>query len=73
MGIKSSKDRDRLKSKLKELKQTDLIEIRERFLSKPTTRFERVLTQGKRFRSSSLNKLKDRHFFTTSTGNCAKK
>ena len=65
MGIKSSKERDRLKLKLKELKHADLDQIRDRLLTQQITPIERPVSKGHRFRSSSLNKLKDRRFFSS--------
>jgi hypothetical protein len=61
MGIKSSKDRDQLKSKIKELKHTELNRVRERLLNQSSSS---SLQSSKRLRSSSLTRLKERRFFT---------
>lgn len=67
MGIKSSKDRDQLKAKIKELKHSELNRLRERLLNQPTT-----VHNGKRLRSSSLTRLKERKFFSSNSGNNGK-
>jgi hypothetical protein len=66
MGIKSSKDRDQLKRKIKELKHAELNRLRERLLDQPS--FHRAVQSGSRLRSSSLTKLRDRKFFGSSGG-----
>lgn len=68
MGIKSSKDRDHLKAKLKELKHADLDRIRERLLSQQTANFQHSAHSGNRLRSSSMTKLKERRLFGGSGG-----
>ncbi|CAF3189312.1 unnamed protein product [Rotaria socialis] len=68
MGIKSSKDRDHLKAKLKELKHADLDRIRERLLAQQTTSFQHSVHSGNRLRSSSMTKLKERRLFGGSGG-----
>lgn len=64
IGIKSSKDRERLKQKLKELKHTDLDQIREKFLTEQIPTTTTTTSKSNRFRSSSLNKLRDRRLFS---------
>lgn len=67
MGIKSSRDREELKSKIKELKRTELHRARERLLNQSSA--SSVPSISKRIRSSSLTRLKERRFFTsTNTG-----
>jgi hypothetical protein len=66
MGIKSSKDRDQLKLKIKELKHVELNRLRERLLDQPT--LSRSVHSGNRLRSSSLTKLRERKFFGSSGG-----
>jgi hypothetical protein len=66
MGIKSSKDRDQLKTKLKELKHAELDRLRERLLG-PST-FHKSVHSENRLRSSSLTKLKERRLFGGSGG-----
>ncbi|CAF1249877.1 unnamed protein product [Rotaria sordida] len=61
MGMKSSKDRDQLKAKIKELKHAEFNRLRER-LSQASS-FYRATHGGSRLRSSSLTKLKERKFF----------
>ncbi|UJR28729.1 hypothetical protein I4U23_009958 [Adineta vaga] len=70
MGIKSSKDRDHLKLKLKELKHAELDRMRERLLAQqpPTTTFQHSNHSGNRLRSSSMTKLKERRLFGGSGG-----
>jgi hypothetical protein len=70
MGIKSSKDRDHLKSKLKELKHAELDRIRERLLTQQqhSSPFHHSTHSGNRLRSSSMTKLKDRRLFGGSGG-----
>ncbi|CAF3478133.1 unnamed protein product [Rotaria sp. Silwood1] len=68
MGIKSSKDRDLLKTKLKELKHADLDRIRERLLAQQPTSFQHSVHSGNRLRSSSMTKLKERRLFGGSGG-----
>ena len=69
MGIKSSKDRDHLKTKLKELKHAELDRMRERLLAQqPTTTFQHPVQSGNRLRSSSMTKLKERRLFGGSSG-----
>lgn len=74
MGIKSSKDRDHLKTKLKELKHAELDRIRERLLAQqplPSTSqtiFQHSVHSGNRLRSSSMTKLKERRLFGGSGG-----
>ncbi|CAF1110201.1 unnamed protein product [Rotaria sordida] len=68
MGIKSSKDRDHLKMKLKELKHADLDRIRERLLAQQPTSFQHPAHSGNRLRSSSMTKLKERRLFGGSGG-----
>ncbi|CAF0985982.1 unnamed protein product [Rotaria sp. Silwood1] len=65
MGIKSSKDRDQLKAKIKELKHAEYHRLRER-LSQSLS-FYRSANSGSRLRSSSLTKLKERSFFGSSS------
>lgn len=67
MGIKSSKDREQLKSKIKELKQGEFGRCRERTFSPPSS-FQRSINIGNRFRSSSLTKLKERKLFGSISG-----
>ncbi len=64
MGIKSSKDRDQLKTKIKDLKHAELNRLREQLLHQPPS----SVYTGKRLRSSSLTRLKERRFFSTSSG-----
>jgi hypothetical protein len=64
MGIKSSKDRDQLKTKIKDLKHAELNRLREQLLHQPSS----SVYTGKRLRSSSLTRLKERRFFSTSGG-----
>lgn len=68
MGIKSSKDRDLLKAKLKELKHAELDRIRERLLAQQPTPFQHPVHSGNRLRSSSMTKLKERRLFGGSGG-----
>ncbi|CAF2674111.1 unnamed protein product [Rotaria sp. Silwood2] len=68
MGIKSSKDRDHLKTKLKELKHADLDRIRERLLAQQPTSFQHSVHSGNRLRSSSMTKIKERRLFGGSGG-----
>ena len=71
MGIKSSKVRDQLKSKIKELKHVELNRLRERFLRQPSSSssFHRSVHNGNHLRSLSLTKLKERKLFgSTSSG-----
>mgnify|MGYP006892791087 CR=1 FL=1 len=71
MGIKSSKDRDHLKAKLKELKHAELDRIRERLLAQqplPPSTFQHAIHSGNRLRSSSMTKLKERRLFGGSGG-----
>ncbi|CAF0815186.1 unnamed protein product [Adineta steineri] len=68
MGIKSSKDRDHLKTKLKELKHAELDRMRERLLSQQPTTFQHSVHSGNRLRSSSMTKLKERRLFGGSGG-----
>jgi hypothetical protein len=71
MGIKSSKDRDHLKTKLKELKHAELDRIRERLLAQqpPTAAtLQHSVHSGNRLRSSSMTKLKERRLFGGSSG-----
>ncbi|CAF1531622.1 unnamed protein product, partial [Adineta ricciae] len=68
MGIKSSKDRDHLKLKLKELKHAELDRIRERLLAQQTITFQHAAHSGNRLRSSSMTKLKERRLFGGSSG-----
>lgn len=63
MGIKSSRDREELKSKIKDLKRTELHRARERLLNQSSSSSIPSLT--KRIRSSSLTRLKERRFFTS--------
>ncbi len=65
MGIKSSKDRDQLKSKIKELKQAELNRTREKLLTNSSSS---SIHNSKRLRSSSLTRLKERRFFSSSNG-----
>ncbi len=62
IGIKSSKDRDQLKTKIKELKHAELNCLRERLLNQPSS----SVLSGKRLRTSSLTRLKERRFFSSS-------
>ena len=62
MGIKSTKDRDQLKSKIKELKHAELNRIRERLLNQSSS--SSSMHNSKRSRSSSLTRLRERRFFT---------
>jgi len=64
MGIKSSKDREQLKTKIKELKRAELNRLRERLLNRSSS----TTNSGKRFRSSSLTRLRERKFFSSSDG-----
>ncbi|CAF4113881.1 unnamed protein product [Rotaria sp. Silwood2] len=66
MGIKSSKDRDQLKAKIKELKHAEYSRLRERLSQ--SLPFHRLANNGSRLRSSSLTKLKERRFFSSSSG-----
>jgi hypothetical protein len=66
MGIKPSKDRDQLKTKIKELKHTELNYLREQLLNQPSSSL--AVHSEKRLRSSSLTKLKERRFFSSSSG-----
>jgi hypothetical protein len=68
MGIKSSKDRDHLKAKLKELKHAELDRVRERLLAQQPTTFQHAAHSGNRLRSSSMTKLKERRLFGGSGG-----
>lgn len=68
MGIKSSKDRDLLKTKLKELKHVELDRIRERLLSQQPNSFQHAAQSGNRLRSSSMTKLRERRLFGGSVG-----
>ena len=68
MGIKSSKDRDLLKTKLKELKHAELDRIRERLLAQHPPTFQHSIHSGNRLRSSSMTKLKERGLFGGSGG-----
>ena len=68
MGIKSSKDRDLLKSKLKELKHAELDRIRERLLTQQPNSFQHAVHSGNRLRSSSMTKLRERRLFGGSVG-----
>jgi hypothetical protein len=68
MGIKSSKDRDHLKTKLKELKHTELDRIRERLLAQQPIAFQHAVHSGNRLRSSSMTKLRERRLFGSSAG-----
>ena len=68
MGIKSSKDRDHLKMKLKELKHAELDRIRERLLTQQPTTFQHPSHSGNRLRSSSMTKLRERRLFGGSVG-----
>jgi hypothetical protein len=65
MGIKSSKDRDQLKTKIKELKHAELNRLRDQLLNQSSTT---APLSGKRLRSSSLSRLKERKFFSSSGG-----
>ncbi|CAF1261043.1 unnamed protein product [Adineta steineri] len=67
MGIKSSKDRDQLKTKIKELKSLELNRLRERLLTQPSLS-QRSGRSEKKSRSSSLTKIKERRFFSSSFG-----
>ncbi|CAF4332972.1 unnamed protein product, partial [Adineta steineri] len=67
MGIKSSKDRDQLKTKIKELKNLELNRLRERLLTQPSLS-QRSGRSEKKSRSSSLTKIKERRFFSSSFG-----
>ncbi|UJR20838.1 hypothetical protein I4U23_023949 [Adineta vaga] len=67
MGIKSSKDRDQLKTKIKELKHVELSRLRERLMAQSSASY-RSGTSEKKSRSSSLTKLKERRFFSSSFG-----
>lgn len=68
MGIKSSKDRDLLKLKLKELKHAELDRTRERLLSENVRSFQPAVHSGNRLRSSSMTKLRERRLFGGSGG-----
>lgn len=68
MGIKSSKDRDLLKMKLKELKHAELDRIRERLLTQQPSTFQHSAHSGNRLRSSSMTKLRERRLFGGSAG-----
>ncbi|CAF3325766.1 unnamed protein product [Rotaria socialis] len=73
LGIKSSKDRDQLKAKIKELRHAEVNRLRERLLSQSSSPFHRsVVNIGHRLRSSSLTKLKERRFFGSSSSNSGK-
>ena len=63
MGIKSSRDREQLKSKIKELKHTELHRAREQLLNQSSS--SSIPSLSKRLRSSSLTRLKERRFFTS--------
>ena len=67
MGIKSSKDRDQLKSKIKELKHVELNQLRDRLMAQSSGSY-RSGTSEKKSRSSSLSKLRERRFFSSSFG-----
>ncbi|CAF1064322.1 unnamed protein product [Adineta ricciae] len=67
MGIKSSKDRDQLKSKIKELKHVELNQLRDRLMAQSSASY-RSGTSEKKSRSSSLSKLRERRFFSSSFG-----
>jgi len=67
MGIKSSKDRDQLKTKIKELKHIEMNRVRDQILGQLSSS-ERSVHIGKKLRSSSLTKLKERRFFGGSFG-----
>ena len=66
--MKSSKDRDHLKTKLKELKHAELDRIRERLLAQQSTPFHHAVLSGNRLRSSSMTKLRERRLFGGSVG-----
>ena len=61
--MKSSRDREELKSKIKDLKRTELHRARERLLNQSSSSSIPSIT--KRLRSSSLTRLKERRFFTS--------
>lgn len=63
IGIKSSKDRDQLKSRIKELKHTELNRLRERLLNQSSSSSSNAIS--KRIRSSSLSRLRERRFFSS--------
>lgn len=67
MGVKSGKDRDQLKIKIKELKHTELNRLRERLLNQTPVSASSA-HNGKRLRSSSLTRLKERKFFSSNSG-----